>query len=262
MVFSLIASTILKNKWVYIIIAFLGIGYFAWGQYNEIQQLLFDRVVLVQNTQAYQDSLTKARDSVQTTALFVKSLNEDIDKLNHKYVILSNKYNLLVLAIQDSGNVRPIVTDSTVIVKFSGKKYIVFYSGRTEYRFDTDSATWNLDLDFDSINAGSKVYYDDSTKLWTIQTTSLTEGVVLKGTSIIDEATLKQIKGIAQLEEKGKSIFAIGGIISHDRIYAGITLKPIKNWMFNLNYKLFTNENVPNESLQNQLSFGIFYYLW
>jgi hypothetical protein len=36
----------------------------------------------------------------------------------------------------------------------------------------------------------------------------------------------------------------------------------MKNWMFNLNYKLFTNENVPNESLQNQLSFGIFYYLW
>lgn len=264
--FNLIASVLLKNKWTYIILVFLGIVYFAWNQYNKAQQLEFAKTELVQNQQAYQDSLQKARDSVQTTAIFVKNLNDENNKLKEfkgKYIILYNKYNLLVEAMADSGNGQTNVTDSVATVQFSGTKSIVSYKGKTEYNLFSRTSTWNLGLEFEPINIISQAYYDDSTHLWSIRTTSLSDNVTLKGTSTIDEETLKKIKGVAtNIDDVNRSLLGVGGIVAHDRIYASVVFKPGKTWMFNLNYKLFTNENVPNESITNQLSFGAFYFIF
>lgn len=257
---SEILVTLLKNKWTYIIVAFAILGWFAYSQYNENQQLIHNNVVLAQNEQALKDSLEKTADSVQTLAVFVEDLNDDKTTTENQYNILKTKYELLVDSVRESGTVEVVETDSTITTPFEGKKHIARYKGETVVNINTKQAEWSLDITFDPINTKAVVFSEEGR--WKIKTTSLTEGVSLRGISRIDNETLRAIRDVPpSLEEKENNFLGVGGLVETNRLFVGVVMKP-NNWQVGLSYKLFDKFGLSNESWSDKIMLSVHYFIF
>jgi len=248
----------IRNIAIFIGVILLCIGIFTvYNQHKEIMELQFKQAESGQNLQAYKDSLFTAKDSINTSAIFIRSLNNDLNVLQGKYSILQSQYQVAVNSIKDSGAGTSTVVDSIGEVSFKGVNGIANYEGHTSINLNSKQSTWNLSIKFTPVQITSDVYKDSI--YWKIRTVSLTEGVILKGESVIDEATLEKIKDIKPIE-KIRSEFAVGGALAKDRLYGGVMYKP-SNWIFGAQYLLFGTSTSGTE-WYNQLQFTAFYFLF
>jgi hypothetical protein len=223
-------------------------------------ELEHQNVVLTQNRTALEDLVTKKADSIQALTVSVQNLNIDKERAKRSYNALETKYETLVHSVKDSGGSSVTTKDSIATIPFEGKQYIAHYSGKVKYNIPKDTATWNIDIAFDTIKTQSNLVYEDS--LWKIRTTSLTSGVTLRGISTLDDLTLRKIRGVPDKVFDAENTFlGIGGLVDYNRVFVGIVIKP-NNWAISVHYKLFDKFGSSDESLQNRLLFGIHYFVF
>lgn len=258
--------SLLKSPWMWVAIIIVGLSYYAYGLYLAKQELEHQNQVRRQNIAALEDSLTKKADSIQTMVLFVRDLNTQLkDKdselaaWKNKYRILNTKYQIVLVAIRDTGETQGTIDSGFAITTFQGTKFFAHYQGKTIFDLRTQIAEWELDLQFDDINTESDVFLEDS--LWKIQTVSLTPGVKVRGISTIDDKTLRDIRHGGVAVDGGRNFLAVGSYIAYDRVYAGVVLKP-SNWQFSFSYKLFDKKDIQNEPIQDRIMIGVHYSLF
>jgi len=259
---------LLKNKWTWIIVAFVVLVSIGYSYYKEYQNLRVQHQITRQNLQAATDSLTKLRDTVQTLTIFVGDLNEknsDLEeryrKKDNEYRILYNRYDIAIDRIEVLNQIaKTICTDSTLESIFNGKHFLGTYDGKVIFNKDSCTSTVSLNVAFDPIDVRSEVYFDETDELWKVRTMSKTLGVKLRGISALDKQTLQKISGVSTIDPYN-DFLGVGLIINPNWLAGSIKIKP-SNWMFEFNYnvgdKLIYDEN----SWMNQLSAGVTYFIF
>lgn len=250
-----------KNPWTWVILLIVGLSIFGYIQYTQVQELKFEKTVLTQNELALRDSLTKTKDSIQTTVSYVRDLNDKYTKLQKKYIILQANYSTAIDTIKIlKEGIAQMKNDSVAVIPLNGKQGIASYNGQTEFNILSKRYRTTLDLAFDDILGASEVFLDKTDELWKIRMYSKTPGVKVIGYSTIDENTLREIKGVEK-PCPPQYYFAVGGLLSKNQIYGGVMLKP-SNWMVGLNYKIFDKNKLPNEDWASKLLITLHYYLF
>lgn len=128
---------------------------------NELKKATNTVQVQEQNIEALKDQNKMKADSIQNYALMVGNLQTEQSVLEHKYLILNNKYTLLlgsVSVIDDTTD--SIIEDSIVTVSFEGKKEKINYKGKTEYNLFSNVGTYSLDIYVPDITIKSEIYLD------------------------------------------------------------------------------------------------------
>lgn len=114
-----------------------------------------------QNIEALKDQNKMKADSIQNYALMVGNLQTDKSRLEHKYLVLNNKYTLLfesVSVVDDTTD--SIMEDSIITVSFEGEKKKINYKGKTEYNLMSNLGTYSLDIIIPDITIRSEIYLD------------------------------------------------------------------------------------------------------
>lgn len=149
------------------IVVLLGIILYGYFQINNLTATIQEQentiAISNQNEEAYKNQIKMQADSLQDYAIFVKDLQKDIKNEKKKYIILNQKYQLLVnsVNVKDS-NASVIYEDSLIIVKFEGKDGKVSYEGETKYFVETKEGTYSIEIKVDPSNIKSTVYVDSS----------------------------------------------------------------------------------------------------
>lgn len=148
-----------------LVVALIAIGI---GLYIHIENLTEElkkatNIVQVQeqNIEALKDQNKMKADSIQNYALMVGNLQTDKSRLEHKYLVLNNKYTLLldsVSIVDDTTD--SIVEDSIITVRFEGEKKKINYNGKTEYNLLSNVGTYSLDIIIPDITIRSEIYLD------------------------------------------------------------------------------------------------------
>ena len=125
-----------------------------------------------------------------------------------------------------AGNGYVKIKDSMILIPFNGKFKIANYSGWTRYNLINSKYEYELDLAFDTINLNSKLILDND-NLWKIITTSLTDGVAVKGISYLDTETFEKLQKPIKLESVNS--FGIGIFSASDRLYGLLNFDIFKN---------------------------------
>lgn len=252
---------LLKNPWAWVAILIVGLSIFGYVQYKQVQELKFQKIVLTQNEAALKDSVNRLKDSIQTTTSFIRSLNDKHSKLEKKYVILEANYRTAIDTIRIlKEGIATMKNDSVAIIPLNGKKSIATYSGNTEFNILSKRYKTTLDLAFDDILTKSEVFLDKQDDLWKIKTYSQTPGVKLIGYSVIDENTLREIKGVST-PCPPQYYFGIGGLVSMNEVYGGILIRP-SDWSIGINYKVYDKNDIPNENWQDKIMISLHYFLF
>lgn len=261
--------SMLKSPWFWVVLVFLGLSIFGYSQYRKARNLEFQIITERQNEQALQDSLLKIADSLQTTAAFVKDLNDknsslkqEKDVWKNKYAILSSQYTLAIdsIHILQTGFAE-LLNDSVISAPFKGKQSIATYDGFCDVNIKNRKYDWDVWIKFDPVETGSEVYYDLTDNLWKTRAYSKSPGIKTIGFSTIDEKTLREIRNIP-LDGFDKKVFGVGTIIMKNQFHCGIIVKP-SNFMFGINYKIYDNINtVKNELWYDRVSMSAYYFLF
>jgi hypothetical protein len=200
-------------------VALIALGSWAYSFYNDYQALKLERDKLQQNELALRDSINQMADSLTKTTAFVRDLNSKLQKKSSDYIALKARFAAFIDSVRDSGSVSPVVTDSTVTVPFSGSKGIASYTGFTLYNLTTKHASWDLSLSFPvPIEVGTDLIEEDG--IWKWETRSLTSGVKVKGTGVLDNDTYRRLQKYAPPDPPKR--FMLGGVIGqHGGLGAG-----------------------------------------
>jgi len=263
--FDKLFLTILKSKYTWIVAAILAVAITIGSLYVQNRDLQAGIQTAKQNYAALADSSSKQRDSIQIMAVAVENLNAQKDTWKDKYVAVQSKYDLSINTINilnDKLTHINVVGDSIATVPFEGKQGIVSYKGQTTANVKSQMGKLDfLTLGMDVVDFESMLVFNDLTKLWEYRTVSLTQGVVLRGHSVLDNETFRKIQGVPQLQTVTPHTFGVGGLATYDRLYGGIVLSP-SQWSFSLHYKIFDKVGVANESWSNKIMVGIHFFLW
>jgi len=240
--------------------------------YNKSQELanalIIQKATQVQNETALRDSLTKSAQVVQTMTARVANLQTDSTRLRKEGRVLVSTYKSYIDSIRRSGSTTVVFEKDSlgefVKASFSGKEYIATYHGYTKTYITPLStefvSTYQLSLDFDVIQTQSELLRNDSTGVFFIRTTSLTEGIVLIGYSTIDSSAFPALYGSGKIQagSSGGSFF-VGGMINQDMVQLGFAVKST-NWLFVLNYKVFEKLlSQANQAWYERLQLGTYY---
>ena len=149
------------------IVMLLGIILYGYFQISNLKATIQEQkntiVINKQNEEAYKNQISMKDDSLQDYAIYVTDLQKDIKDTKKQYVLLEQKYKLLVnsVSVKDS-NANVVYEDSIITVKFEGKKGKVEYSGDTKYYVETKEGTYSIEIKVDPSNIVSSVYVDSS----------------------------------------------------------------------------------------------------
>lgn len=156
-----------------------------------------------QNTVAFADQLSKKVDSIQTMASQVSRLNDDLSRSEiraGRWKALATNLQLKIDSLNVSGSaVASSGEDSEGVfykVDFTGHRGILNYSGYTKY-YTQSNSFHHLNAWFDDIFVHSELFQDVD-EIWKIQTVSLTPGVKLRATSIIDSSIYIGLRATVQ----------------------------------------------------------------
>jgi len=256
--------------WLIIILfVAIGLGVHFYIQAENLQnQLTIQTATYTQNNAALEDSLHKFADSIQTMAVKIANLNSDTTKLHKENRILATKYRLFVDSIRVSDTAIVVFEEDSlgkyVKASFEGKKSIATYRGYTKTYLTPLSTTpvYQLDIDFDVIQARSEFLRNDSSGLFYIRTTSLTEGVKLIGYTTLDSVAFPYLYGMKRdpLVINGGRFF-VGGTVNREMVTLGIGIKP-SDWLFFINYKVFEKLTINNQAWYDQIQLGAYYTLF
>jgi hypothetical protein len=240
------------KQYVYIAIAiliFIG-GVWAYNQWQDYQLLKQEKAKLEQNAQALQDSIHAYADSLSITAVFVRDLNNALHTEVGKNIALNSKILAYIDSLHSQGNSIIIVKGDSIYIPFKGTKGIADFNGWTLSRPTSDSATWDINITFPKpIDIGTELVQNDD-KIWRYKVWSLTPGIKVKGSAILDEKTFAQL----QKYEAPKSLhrFMIGvdlGFYAGPEI--GFLLKD--NWGIIGKYILLHKRDVALENIHLQI---------
>jgi hypothetical protein len=235
------------------------VAFGAWviHLYNENQRLAVENEIKTQNEQALKDSITVMAGKITTLTSFVANLNDEKTKLKNENIALRSYTKVLIDSIEAIGEAQTSVSDSGITVKFQGVKSIAKFEGFTLYDQRTKKGTYKLELRFLPIDVKAELYEDETDHLWKYRTTSLTEGINVKGTSILDEATYMRLQ-----KYKPKQLPKNFGINlqspAFKDLFGGITLRLREQYWLNVNYKL-TNSAA---KWQDNLLLGLHYFIF
>jgi len=254
---------ILKSKWTWIAFAIVAGVIYVNGVIQDNRALRAENETRRQNQIAVQDSLNNMMDSVQVLVVSVRSLQSDATEWKGKYIAVSALYQISIDTIKVLRQFAhsQIIGDSVGIVSFDGTQGIASYNGRTEINMRSGESNYSLALAFGEIDARASLYYDETDKLWKMQTVSLSPGIKLRGISTVDDEIFRKMQGLKQINDKKPSTIAIGGIVAPDRVYGGIVIAP-SQWMFSIEYKLFDKVGTTNESWSDKIAIGVHYFIW
>jgi len=240
-----------------VVIALFAFGAWVYHLYQENQRLQFDNDVKTQNEQAYKDSVNILAGKVTTLTSFVANLNDENTKLKNENIALKSNTEILIDSIKAIGEGHVTIRDSIITVEFDGSKSFVRYAGWTEYDLKAKSNRWSLGMEFDPIEIKAELYEDEITQKWMYRTTSLTEGVKLKGISTLDEATFMRLQKYKP-EQLPKNFGINLQTLAIKDFYVGITTRFYQQYWFNINYKI----NNSADKWQDNLMFGVHYFVF
>ena len=175
-----------------------------YSRYHLVDSVAQEHHMRVQNEAALQAQLTQKADSLQNLATLVQDLNKQRTTSQKKagyWQLTASTLQTQLDSVQASGGAvasAEAIVDSLGTyyrVTFRGKQGITSYDGSTRYYIaPTLRSDYVLYLSFDPINTSSE-FYRDTDQLWKIKTTSLTPGVKLETTSIVDSTLFSQASG-------------------------------------------------------------------
>jgi len=160
----------IKIKYVLIITAILlfFVGGLVW-YVSYLNGIIQDRentiAVQVQNEAALQDYITMQADSLQDYAINVKNLTTENDNLEYKYILLKNKYKIVIDSLKHHGDGYVDTTGNTIIVRFEGREGKVSYNGHTTYFKLTAEGTYSIEIGIDPLKVESEIYLDKENNL-------------------------------------------------------------------------------------------------
>jgi hypothetical protein len=261
---------LLKDFRFWLVVVVLGLSAALYLSLQESQRLRNEAEIAqaksAQNAAALQDSLSKQAATFQSMAVRVANLNDSVTVARREYKILSTKYILLVASVRDSGS--GIVVDgkdSTGTYKqvsFSGHWYIARYSGFTRaYITPMSTGKWFLQVDFDTVRTQSDLLFDKASKLFYIRTTSLTDGVVLLGHSVLDSAAYPILYRMEVPSVAPAGWFYVGGTVSRDFVALGVAVRA-KDWLITTNYQFFNRMLIENHPWYDRVQIGVYYSLF
>ena len=140
----------IKLKYVLIVSAVLlflvgGLIWYVTYLNNEIRNRENTIAVQKQNSAALAGYISMQADSLQDYAISVKNLTTDSDKLDKKYVLLRNRYYILLDSVKVLNEDAEVDTSgNTIIVKFEGREGKVTYKGKTTYFKLTAEGTYSI----------------------------------------------------------------------------------------------------------------------
>jgi type II secretory pathway pseudopilin PulG len=159
-------------------------------------------IVLNQTNQALIDQSNMKADSIQNYALFVQDLQTVNSKLKNEYRVLVSKYILLldsVKVINDSAGTE--ITDSSIVVTFSGNQNKYFYSGNTIYDRLTRTSTHSLFINRDPIKISSEIFLDENKILRNL---IFADGALIENANTVIDSSVLIMLNRSELDSKDK----------------------------------------------------------
>ena len=238
-------------------LAVAAFGYWVYHLYQDNQKLKVENGVKTQNELALRDSVTVMAGKVTTLTSFVANLNAEKTKLKNENIAMRSYTQSLIDSIHAMGSGQSFVSDSGITVKFSGSKSIARFEGFTLYNLYSKSSVYSLDLAFLPIDVKAELYEDEKDHLWKYRTTSLTEGVKVKGTSTLDEATYMRLQKYKPAVPPKNFGFNLQTLAFKD-LYAGLTARIYQQYWINVDYRIVNSAIKWSDNLQ----FGAHYFLF
>lgn len=223
---------------------------------------------ITQNSRAFQDSLHKLADSIQTTTVRIAVLSDENDRLQRKNVFLIVENKALLDSIHVKGYVAQFNgTDSGgnyITVPFETNRSIAHIKGFTKAYVTPladQKASWSLSATFDPILTELSFFKNDTTNLFQVTSTSLVPGVEVIGYAALDSATYPYLYQMSIPErDNSKGMFFVGGTVDRNSLNAGVMFRPSK-WIFMVNYRLFSRIDEQVDFIEH-LQFGAYYPLF
>jgi len=189
--------SISKTSLVIIIILLVGSAAFAYLYYNATireAEAKIEAERLVQNAQAYKDSMDMKARELQDNATFVYNLQDENTKIKREIAYFKSKFTLLLDSIEvlNQGAISYNYGDSIVVV-FEGKKGRVAYKGHTTYFTILDTGTYSIKISQDPIKIESYVYLNEEDNL--IYSRIFADSVLIDDAyTTVDSALYKKLK--------------------------------------------------------------------
>ena len=238
--------------YITLLLAILGVGWWIYNLYRDREQLQQEKAKVEQNAQALKDSINQLADSLTSTAVYVRDLNNALQKKTATTIALSAKILAYIDSLHDKGQAIIFLTGDTVNIRFAGEKGIADYSGYTSYNPKDDKASWDINITFPRpIGVGTELGKEQD-GIWRYKVWSLTPGVKVKGNAVLDDKTYMQL----QKYEPPKNLnrFLIGPVLGY---YAGLGAGYLigDNWALTTHYTFI---NGRDKALEN-VHVSIFY---
>jgi hypothetical protein len=251
-----VGSKLKAYLYIGLAIAVLICGVWVYGMWRDYQILKSEHQISLQNQKALGDSISVQAAKITVITSEVRDLKAENADLKGKNVALQVKNKILVDSIKILGKSTATITDSSVRVPFSGQKNIFHFDGWTLANLrHLELSTWELNGHFDPINTKS-VLFKDVDGFWKLKSMSLTEGIILRGTSDLDDDTfnaLQKYSPPAPLNHFGLNVQA-----NTKDFYGGIIFRYDERWYLNLDYRFM---NAQSQWFDNMLV-GVSYFLF
>lgn len=222
----------------------LGLGY---KLYLENQALKIKNQIEVQNRAALEDSLKIQAGKMTEITSFVKNLQTDLSKAKKQNIALQINNQMLIDSIQIlKRNAHTESTDSTITVSFDGTEKIVKFDGWTMTNLKSMTSEWGLNMNFLPIDTRSELFQEN--EIWKIRTISLTDGVMVKGISTIDEKTFMALQKYAP-PISPKNIGVTVHLQGFKEIYLGLTTRINREWLVDIGYRMSNKSSIWNENI-------------
>jgi hypothetical protein len=202
--------------------------------YRENERLQLLEKQNKQNIAALTDSVNQKRAQLVQSAAFVRDLNAEVKKAKHEYIALQAHFKSYIDSIHFAGSSVPIITDSTIMVPFSGEKSIAAFRGYTIYEPKTKRGDWDLTLTFPNpVETDVRLLQKD--ELWEFEVKSLTPGILVMGGGALDADTYRRLQKYSPPEPMNR--FMIGVAVGqHGGPEIGYRLD---NWNIGAHYSIF-----------------------
>jgi hypothetical protein len=119
-----------------------------------------------QNSAALAGYISMQADSLQDYAISVTDLTTENDNLDKKYVLLRNRYYILLDSVKVLNESALVDTSgNTIVVSFEGREGKVTYKGKTTYFKLTAEGTYSIQIGIEPSEVSSEVYLDKESNL-------------------------------------------------------------------------------------------------
>lgn len=243
----------------YLMIA-LGIALIVGGiwisnLYNEYQELLLEKQKVEQNEAALKDSIEAVRGELVKTTSFVRKLNEEKESLEKRYVALSISFKSYVDSVTAHGGATVVESDSQRVYTFAGQDSLglIGYNGNVKHDLRTNEKTHRLSFSWlRPFESGATLIQENGIWKWEIR--SLTPGVTVLGTGVLDDDTYRKLQKYGPPEPTKH--FLIGG-------YVGSSIGPMlgyraDDWVVLGGYAILNSKDQPIQNIQVNLLWNPF----